>query len=122
MSSRLVNVRLDEDLLRKAKVLRGNGITMSELLRDAIDQKYAQLNKPRPRRDIEAIMNRIFEQYPDPPDMPPREYSVHDPKEARAAIIRHLEAKHRRNTEWYLKTIAAKAKRKGKSKSRSKRR
>jgi hypothetical protein len=40
--------------------------------------------------DARAIIRRIFEVYPDPPDLPPRDYDVHDRRAARAAILRKV--------------------------------
>lgn len=90
MPSRLVNVRLDEERLRKARTLRESGVALSDLVREAIDERFDELAGSRTTRDIKAIMERIFEQYPDPPGLPPRRYDVHDRHEARRAIIGKL--------------------------------
>ena len=95
MSSGLVNVRLDEDRLRKARSLRARGVTLSDLVREAIDERFDKLNARRTRADIVAVMQDIFEQSPDPPDLPPRTYNVHDRKEARDAILRKLRRRQR---------------------------
>ena len=89
MSSRLVNVRLDEGRLRKALELRRQGIALSDVVREAIDERYARLRAPD-ERDAAAIVQRLFEQHPDPPDLPTRDYDVHDRQAARAAIRRRL--------------------------------
>lgn len=90
MSSRLVNVRLDEQRIRKARKLRAGGIPLSDLIREAIDQQYERLVESSKPLDVEAIMKQIYERYPDPPDSPPREYDVHDRVAARNAITRKL--------------------------------
>ena len=90
MNKRLVNVRLDEQRLERARRLRDNGIALSDLVRDAIDRRYEQLVKSSRGRDVEAIMKEIYEQYPDPPGLPPRSYDVHDRHEAMSAILRKL--------------------------------
>lgn len=90
MNSRLVNVRLDEQRIRKARKLRAEGIPLSNLVRDAIDQQYERLIESSKPRDVEAVMRRIYEQCPDPPDSPLRDYDVHDRAEAREAIRRKL--------------------------------
>ena len=77
VSSRLVNVRLDADRLRKARKLRDRGVALSDVVREAIDERFLQL-KSAPSGDVASIVRRIFEEYPDPPDLPPREYHVHD--------------------------------------------
>src|SRR5437870_6495326 len=43
MNSRLVNVRLDDRLFARARRLRAEGITLSDLVREAIDRQYEQL-------------------------------------------------------------------------------
>ena len=90
MSSRLVNVRLDADRLRKARTLRARGVALSDVVREAIDERFAALRKPESPPDVRTIIRRIFEQYPDPPDLPPRDYDVHDRHAARGAILRKL--------------------------------
>jgi hypothetical protein len=90
MGSRLVNVRLDADRLRKAQTLRARGVALSDVVREAIDERYAALWQSETRPDARSIIRRIFEQYPDPPDLPPRDYDVHDRRAARVAILRKL--------------------------------
>ena len=90
MSSRLVNVRLDADRLRKAQTLRARGMTLSEVVREAIDERFAALRRSESPPDVRTIVRRIFEQYPDPPGLPPRDYDVHDRRAARVAIVRKL--------------------------------
>ena len=43
MTSRLVNVRLDADRLRKVGRLRERGVAMSDLVRQAIDERFEAL-------------------------------------------------------------------------------
>jgi hypothetical protein len=93
MNSRLVNVRLDDQRLERARKLRAKGITLSDLVREAIDRQYDQMIESANRRDAEAIMNEIYEQYPDPPGLAKRTYDVHNRTEARSAIQRKLRRK-----------------------------
>jgi hypothetical protein len=95
MTSRLVNVRLDEERGRKARILRSRGIAISQLVRDAIDRRYEEVVRPRKGLDVDAIMRRLFEQHPDPPDLPPRGYEVRDRPAARRAVLRRLRRKAR---------------------------
>jgi hypothetical protein len=44
------------------------------------------------RPDVKAIIRRMFDRHPDPPDLPPREYDVHDRRAARQAVLRTLRA------------------------------
>ena len=89
MSSRLINVRLDAERLRKARRLRERGVRLSDVVREAIDERFLQL-RAEAEPDVKTLMQRIFEQYPDPPGLPPRGYGVHDRREARQAILRKL--------------------------------
>jgi hypothetical protein len=93
MSTRLVNVRLDEEHMKKVRRLRANGVILSELVRETIDQRYDQLVRSPRRRDAEAIMNGIYREYPDPPDLPHRNHDVHRSGEAREAVRRKLHDK-----------------------------
>jgi hypothetical protein len=86
VSSRLVNVRLDTERVRKAQTLRERGIALSDVVREAIDERFLAL-RSESRPDVKAVIRRIFDQYPDPPDLPPREYDVHDRHAARKAIL-----------------------------------
>jgi hypothetical protein len=90
MASRLVNVRLDPERLRKAQELRAQGVVLSDLVREAIDERHAQTTHAVSPSAVTAIMQRIFREHPDPPGLPPRRYSVHDRRSARAAIRRKL--------------------------------
>ncbi len=90
MAGKLVNVRLDVDRLRKARALRAQGVALSDVVREAIDDRFSALRRSRSRDDIAAIVSRILDQNPDPPDLPPRDYDVHDRRAARAAIVRKL--------------------------------
>ena len=89
MNPRLVNVRLDAARLRKAQVLRRRGIALSDVVREAIDARYGQLESA-PRSDVTAMVRRIFDEHPDPADLPERGYDVHDRQAARRAIVRTM--------------------------------
>jgi len=89
MSSRLVNVRLDPERLRKARTLRERGVSLSDVVREAIDERF-QILQRRGNPDVKILIRKLFEQYPDPPGLPPRGYDVHDRAAARRAILRKL--------------------------------
>ena len=89
MSSCLVNVRLDSERLRKARVLRERGVKLSDLVREAIDERFMRLRSEQ-QPDVRTSIRRIFEQYPDPAGLPPRDSDVHDRRAARQAILRKL--------------------------------
>ena len=93
MTTRLVNVRLDKQRLERARRLRAKGITLSDLVRDAIDRQYDLLVESSKDRNVEEIMNEIYREYPDPPRMPLRDYDVHNRDQARTAILRKLRKK-----------------------------
>ena len=98
MGSRLVNVRLDAERLRKAQTLRERGVALSDVVREAIDDRFAALRRSESHSDVRTIVRRIFEQHPDPPDLPPRDYDVHDRRAARAAILRRFRPRKLRPT------------------------
>ena len=95
MSGRLVNVRLDERRLERARRLRASGIPLSDLVREAIDRQYEELIKPSTPRDTVGIMKEIYAQFPDPPGLPSRGYDIHDRRQARHAILRKLRRKRK---------------------------
>jgi len=65
-------------------------MALSDLVREAIDERFDELAGSGTARDVKAVMERIFERYPDPPDLAPRGSDVHDRDEARRAIIGKL--------------------------------
>jgi len=89
MSSSLINVRLDSERVRKARALRDRGIKLSDVVREAIDERFLRL-RSEPASDAKAMIAKIFEQYPDASSLPPRDYNVHDRRAARLAILRKL--------------------------------
>jgi hypothetical protein len=88
--TRLLNVRLDDERQRKAKRLREQGITLADVVRDAIDVRYEALATARDVRSTAEIITHIFKDHPDPADLPARDYDVHDRAAARAAITRKV--------------------------------
>lgn len=94
MASRLVNVRLDGDRARKARRLQAKGITLSDVVREAIDARYAEAASTS-AVDIRALARRIFDEHPDPARAKGRGYDVHDAASGRAAIRRRLARKRR---------------------------
>jgi hypothetical protein len=65
-------------------------MALSDVVREAIDERFAALRRTESRLDVRAIIRRIFEQYPDPPGLPSRDYDFYDRRAARAAILRKL--------------------------------
>jgi hypothetical protein len=62
---------------------------LSAVVREAIDERFSEV-RPTSRVEVKTIVQRIFEQYPDPSDLPRRDYDVHDRHAARRAILRNL--------------------------------
>jgi hypothetical protein len=91
MNAKLVNVRLDEERIRKAQILRDRGISLSDVMRQAIDERFAAISTIDFRPDVKGIVRGLFERHPDPPGLPPRDYDVHDRRAARRAIQRRLQ-------------------------------
>ena len=89
MSCRLFNVRLDDERVRKVQALREGGMTLSDVVRNAIDEQFATLRGPAPG-DVQAMVERMFDQHPDPAGLPARGYDVHDRRAARRAIEARL--------------------------------
>jgi hypothetical protein len=89
MSSHLLNVRLDPERHRKARTLRERGVSLSDVVREAIDERFLRL-RFESEADVKTLIRKIFEQYPDPPGLPARDYNVHDSGAARQAILRKL--------------------------------
>lgn len=56
------------DRLRKAQTLRARGMALSDVVREAIDERFAALRRSESPPDVRTIVRQIFEQYPDPPD------------------------------------------------------
>jgi hypothetical protein len=90
MSSKLINVRLDQERLRKVLALRKRGLALSDVVREAIDERFSELRESTSPAEVKAIVDGIFARYPDPPDVPGRGYDVHNPRAARRAIQRKL--------------------------------
>ncbi|HEX5069073.1 MAG TPA: hypothetical protein VFV78_02570 [Vicinamibacterales bacterium] len=95
MASRLFNVRLDADRLRKARRLRGAGRNLADVVREAIDTEYTALAKPAARSDPAAIVAGIIDRFKDPEEVPVRSYDVHDARAARRAVVRSLTRRKR---------------------------
>jgi hypothetical protein len=90
MSNALLNVRLDAERVRKVQLLRERGVSLSDVVRQAIDERFDELRLAGYTRDGGAIVARLLEQYPDPPGLPARDYDVHDRRAARTAIVDRL--------------------------------
>ena len=95
MARRLVNVRLDAEHARKARRLREQGIALSDVVREAIDARYAETEARPTPLGARALARRIFDDHPDPAGLPARGYDVHDGRAARQAIRGRLRARRK---------------------------
>ena len=87
----LLNVKLKPDDVRMAQALRKEGITISDVVRDAIRAEYQRrIGQRTSRRRASDRMADIYAMHPDPTDLPPRRYDVHDAHAARRAILTTL--------------------------------
>ena len=90
MLGKLINVRLDEERLMKVRRLRADGIAISTIVREAIDQRFAERNRLGLERGAQAVIRETLEEFPPPPDTGRRTYDVHDAKASRQAIRKRL--------------------------------
>ena len=60
MSSNLINVRLDSERLRKVRKLRERGVRLSDVVREAIDERFLRL-RSEPETDMKTRIRRIFD-------------------------------------------------------------
>ena len=82
----LLNVRVDPQLLAKARQLRKDGVNISELFRQTIESAYERRPKARKPRDVKAALDALYAKYPDPPDTPRRNFDLRD----RAAVSQYI--------------------------------
>ena len=82
--------RLDADRLRKAQTLRERALPCQTSRARRLTNGLRNCASLGPSPMSGTIIRRIFEQYPDPPDLPPRNYDVHDRRVARVAILRKI--------------------------------
>ena len=81
--------------IRRRATVGDVAVDIVSVVREAIDRQYEQLLESSSRRNVEAIMKQIYERYPDPPGLLPRDYDVHDRDEAKSAVLRKLRRKRR---------------------------
>ena len=88
---KLLNVRLGPEDARMAATLRQHGVQVSRVVRQAIRAEYARrlAGRAQGRRASDIVVD-IYAAHPDPADLPPREYDVHDRQGARRAIRKRL--------------------------------
>jgi hypothetical protein len=68
LGSKLVNVQLAAERLRKMVVLPERGLSLSDAVRDVFDERFAGPGAAAPG-DVGAMVTPLRESYPDPPDL-----------------------------------------------------
>ena len=85
-----MNVRLDPERLRRARALRQRGVSLSDLVREAIDKRFETEHAVPAPAETKGALHEILDRYPAPGGVRDRTYDVHDRLEAREAIVRRL--------------------------------
>ncbi len=89
----LINVRVDPQLLAKARQLRKDGVNISQLFRQTIESAYAHRPRKRKPRDVKAAIDAIYAKYPDPPNKKPRGFDLRDRAAVREYIVNRVRSK-----------------------------
>jgi hypothetical protein len=91
----LLNVRLtkaDEEAIR---ILKRSGVEISQVVRAAI-RREAEKHRPRTAEQTARLVAEIFERHPEPDEVEPRTFDVHDRRAFAAAFREHLRKRPRR--------------------------
>jgi post-segregation antitoxin (ccd killing protein) len=91
----LLNVRVDRQLLAKARQLRKDGVKISELVRQTIESAYARRPRKQKPQDVKAAIEAIYSKYPDPLDKKPRGFDLRDRVAVREHIGKRIRSKKR---------------------------
>ena len=85
----LLNVRLGPEEERMAAALRGAGVAISGIVREALRSEYERrIGRKRQLKGSEVVA-AVIESLPDPPGLLARDFSAAD----RRAVRRHVRAK-----------------------------
>ncbi len=90
----LLNVRLGPEEEKMAAALRSAGVAISGVVREALRAEYERRIGGKRRLKGREVVAAILESLPDPPGLPPREFSLAD----RRAVRSHVRAKLARRT------------------------
>lgn len=90
---KLINVRLDAGDASKARFLRGEGVEISRIVRNAIREEYERRHVKKRRRTAKQILEAIYAAHPEPADAPPPVANIHDRRAFRDAVARRLRNK-----------------------------
>ena len=91
----LLNVRVDRQLLAKARQLRKDGVKISELVRQTIESAYARRARKQKTQDVKAALEAIYAKYPDLPDKNPRGFDLRNRSAVRQYIANQIRSKKR---------------------------
>ncbi|HUO10830.1 MAG TPA: hypothetical protein VM008_21185 [Phycisphaerae bacterium] len=91
----LLNVRLNKELDKKIKALRKDGVAVSDLLRDAVNQAFARRAK-KTQKDRVSILEKVYAQYPPRYTSLGERYDLASRHQARAAMLETMLRKERR--------------------------
>jgi hypothetical protein len=93
---KLVNVRLDPEHARLAADLQAEGIELSALVRRAIrDAHRTNIAARRDAAVIDDVLQRIYDELPDPATLPERDVDVRDRAAVRHAVGRRARRQRR---------------------------
>jgi Arc/MetJ-type ribon-helix-helix transcriptional regulator len=91
----IINVRLSKEVEQKIKVLRKEGVAVSALVRDAVNQAFARRGKKTVKNHV-GILKAIHAQYPAEYHSLGKHYDLADRKQARAAMLEAMRRKGHR--------------------------
>jgi hypothetical protein len=83
----LLSVRLESDDARRVVELRRAGVHISSIVRQAIRTEHERrLGKHPSGRSVAMLLERIYADHPDTPDVERRGYDLRDRQAARATL------------------------------------
>ena len=87
----LLNVRLGPEDQRLADELRGEGVPIARIVRDAIRSEHARrVGKRGTKRTAAKLVAEIFERHPDPPGAPHHGIDTTDRRAVQRYVARQL--------------------------------
>jgi hypothetical protein len=95
VATKLLNVRLDPEDVRRVAALRRKGVEVSALVRIAIRDEYRRLCGNGRKRNARQILQEIFELYPEPADRTPADCNIHDRHAFAESVANHLRRRGR---------------------------
>ena len=88
-TTKLLNVRLNAEDAQKADFLRGTGVEISDLVRQAIREEYQRRRKrPRTPEEVKQWFEELYRRFPTPPNEAPYEQIDTTDRRAMSEYIR----------------------------------